>query len=117
MSDNEESNDPVENQDTNENSVRKNSSKLEASKMQQQQIFFLQNESSSNPSGKETDTAETNRTKRFEFLLKQTEIFSHFMPGSTSSKITPEKKKGRKKEEKKDEPLPEGSNIEIDPAE
>lgn len=39
-----------------------------------------------------------NRSKRFEFLLKQTEIFSHFMPGS--NKITPEKKKvGRKKKE------------------
>lgn len=117
MSDNEESNDPVENQDTNENSVRKISSKLEASKMQQQQIFSLQNESSSNPSGKETDTAETNRTKRFEFLLKQTEIFSHFMPGSTSNKITPEKKKGRKKEEKKEELPEESKDTEIDPAE
>jgi DNA-binding domain len=48
-------------------------------------------------SNKETDI-DTNRSKRFDFLLKQTEIFSHFMPGS--SKITPEKKKkpGRKKE-------------------
>ena len=43
---------------------------------------------------------DSNRSKRFDFLLKQTEIFSHFMPGS--GKLTPEKKKsGRKKEEKK----------------
>ncbi|KAG5684431.1 hypothetical protein PVAND_013665 [Polypedilum vanderplanki] len=37
-----------------------------------------------------------NRDKRFEFLLKQTEIYSHFVTG-TSNKITPEKKKARKK--------------------
>lgn len=39
------------------------------------------------------------------------------MPGSSNSKLTPEKpekKKGRKKEEKKEDPDPEG---EIDPAE
>lgn len=41
---------------------------------------------------------DNNRSKRFDFLLKQTEIFSHFMPGS--NKITPEKKKsGRKPKE------------------
>lgn len=63
-----------------------------------------QNESSAqSSSNKETDI-DTNRSKRFDFLLKQTEIFSHFMPGS-SSKITPEKKKkpGRKKEKDVDE--------------
>jgi hypothetical protein len=44
--------------------------------------------------------------------LKQTEIFSHFMPGS--GKLTPEKKKpGRKKDDvKKKEPT-----TPIDPAE
>lgn len=59
---------------------------------------------------------DTNRVKRFEFLLKQTEIFSHFMPGSSNTKLTPEKpekKKGRKKEEKKAEEV----DGEIDPAE
>lgn len=56
---------------------------------------IIQNESSAQSSNKETDMGD-NRSKRFEFLLKQTEIFSHFMPGS--NKITPEKKKtGRKK--------------------
>lgn len=61
-----------------------------------------------------------NRSKRFEFLLKQTEIFSHFMPGS--NKITPEKKKvGRKKKEEEpkakeeDEKKLEASSL--DPAE
>lgn len=45
---------------------------------------------------------DTNRSKRFDFLLKQTEIFSHFMPGT--NKITPEKKKvGRKREKEKDD--------------
>lgn len=55
---------------------------------------------------------DSNRSKRFDFLLKQTEIFSHFMPGS--GKLTPEKKKvGRKKEDaKKKEPT-----TPIDPAE
>lgn len=56
-----------------------------------------------------------NRSKRFDFLLKQTEIFSHFMPGS--GKLTPEKKKpGRKKEDvKKKEPTT--PTTPIDPAE
>lgn len=43
----------------------------------------------------------SNRSKRFDFLLKQTEIFSHFMPGS--NKITPEKKKSGRKREKDDD--------------
>lgn len=43
---------------------------------------------------------DTNRSKRFDFLLKQTEIFSHFMPGS--NKITPEKKKSGRKREKEE---------------
>lgn len=57
---------------------------------------------------------DTNRSKRFDFLLKQTEIFSHFMPGNTG-KITPEKKKsGRKKEETKKQPQNAAT---LDPAE
>lgn len=80
----------------------------------------LQNESSAQSSAKETEF-DSNRSKRFDFLLKQTEIFSHFMPG-TSSKITPEKKKkpGRKKEEEKEEKEEEEldrSDPNIDPAE
>ena len=73
-----------------------------------------QNESSAPSSAKETDI-DTNRSKRFDFLLKQTEIFSHFMPGSTS-KLTPEKKKkpGRKKE-KEEEPELERSDPNVDP--
>jgi hypothetical protein len=62
---------------------------------------------------------DNNRSKRFDFLLKQTEIFSHFMPGSTS-KLTPEKKKkGRKKEEKEEKEKKEDKDLskEIDPAE
>lgn len=62
---------------------------------------------------------DTNRSKRFDFLLKQTEIFSHFMPGS--SKITPEKKKkpGRKKEKEEEAPLVDEAPLDpnIDPAE
>ena len=64
---------------------------------------IFKNESRTSSSHKETDF-ETNRTKRFDFLLKQTEIFSHFMPGSNSKTgVTPEKKKkvGRKKDEEK----------------
>lgn len=34
--------------------------------------------------------------KRFDYLLKQTEIFSHFMSGA-GSKTSPEKPKGRPK--------------------
>lgn len=55
-------------------------------------------------------------------MLKQTEIFSHFMPGS-NSKITPEKKKkpGRKKEDEEEllkvEQSLDQSDPNIDPAE
>lgn len=80
--------------------------------------MFHQNESSAqSSSNKETDI-DNNRSKRFDFLLKQTEIFSHFMPGS--SKITPEKKKkpGRKKEERPEpEDDKEKMDTSIDPAE
>jgi SWI/SNF-related matrix-associated actin-dependent regulator of chromatin subfamily A member 5 len=60
----------------------------------------MQNESSAQSSNKDNDMS-SNRTKRFEFLLKQTEIFSHFMPGTTG-KITPEKKKSGRKKEKEE---------------
>jgi SWI/SNF-related matrix-associated actin-dependent regulator of chromatin subfamily A member 5 len=62
---------------------------------------------------------DSNRSKRFDFLLKQTEIFSHFMPGS-SNKITPEKKKSGRKKEKKAAPVEAVNELddkEIDPAE
>ncbi|KXJ69538.1 hypothetical protein RP20_CCG026680 [Aedes albopictus] len=56
-------------------------------------------------------TLETDRGKRFEFLLKQTEIFAHFMQaappkGSTSSPPAKAKSKSKKadKAEKKTEP-------------
>ena len=52
---------------------------------------------------------DTNRSKRFDLLLKQTEIFSHFMPGS--GKLTPEKKEETKKKE------PTTPTTPIDPAE
>lgn len=108
MSGEEESNDQVDAQDTNDNSVSKSEffrKRLLTRKVYNKKTFFnmkswnsLQNESRTSSSNKETEI-ETNRTKRFDFLLKQTEIFSHFMPGS-QSKVTPEKKKkpGRKKE-------------------
>lgn len=96
----------------------------------QQKVFFFptfkiaQNESSAPSSAKETDI-DTNRSKRFDFLLKQTEIFSHFMPGGSTSKVTPEKKKkpGKKKEEEPEiEPEQDlqdldNSDPNIDPAE
>lgn len=39
--------------------------------------------------------------KRFDYLLKQTEIFSHFMSGASSK--TPDKPKGRPKKKEVDE--------------
>lgn len=41
---------------------------------------------------------QADRTKRFDFLLKQTEIFTHFMSNSTKS--SPTKPKGRPKKNK-----------------
>ena len=48
------------------------------------------------------------RGKRFEYLLKQTEIFSHFMTnsGKTNSSGSPPKPKGRPRKE----PLPGGTS-------
>ena len=45
---------------------------------------------------------ETDRSKRFDYLLKQTEIFSHFMPPPVTAKTTPPPKKaGRKSKAEK----------------
>lgn len=43
----------------------------------------------------------SDRGKRFEYLLKQTEIFSHFMSGASGK--SPEKPKGRPKKPKESE--------------
>ncbi|XP_017778534.1 PREDICTED: chromatin-remodeling complex ATPase chain Iswi isoform X2 [Nicrophorus vespilloides] len=52
--------------------------------------------SSSRGKGEDFETKlETDRGKRFDFLLKQTEIFSHFM-SSQNSKTTPKGKKSKK---------------------
>ncbi|CAK1578315.1 unnamed protein product [Parnassius mnemosyne] len=68
------------------------------------------NESSSDTTssrGKEGDfesKIETDRSKRFEFLLKQTEIFSHFMTNTSKSGSSPPKAKaGRPKKIKEPE--------------
>lgn len=53
---------------------------------------------------------ETDRTKRFDFLLKQTEIFTHFMSNSTKS--SPTKPKGRPKKNKDKDKDKESSNAE-----
>lgn len=72
-------------------------------------LFFQQNGSSSDTTssrGKEGDfesKIETDRSKRFEFLLKQTEIFSHFMTNTPKSGGSPPKPKaGRPKKIKQD---------------
>lgn len=68
--------------------------------------YFVQNESSSDTTssrGKEGDfetKIETDRSKRFEFLLKQTEIFSHFMTNTPKSSSPPKPKAGRPKKNK-----------------
>jgi DNA-binding domain len=69
----------------------------------------FQNESSSDAASsntKETDfdsKIETDRGKRFDFLLKQTEIFSHFVSTANSVPKSPLKvKPGRQKKEKKE---------------
>ncbi|CAO1385409.1 unnamed protein product [Diamesa serratosioi] len=73
------------------------------------------NESSAISSVKETDF-ESNRRNRFDFLLKQTEIFSHFMPsGGNASKTTPPKPKPGRKKEKAAEKIIEDEDG-LDPA-
>uniref|UniRef100_U5EY61 Putative chromatin remodeling complex swi/snf component swi2 n=1 Tax=Corethrella appendiculata TaxID=1370023 RepID=U5EY61_9DIPT len=51
-------------------------------------------------------TIETDRSKRFDFLLKQTEIFSHFMTTTSPSKTSPQQKQkapGRPKKSDKNQ--------------
>lgn len=59
---------------------------------------------------------EADRTKRFDFLLKQTEIFTHFMSNSTKSptkpKGRPKKNKDKDKEKDKDKDKDAGGNAE-----
>lgn len=57
---------------------------------------------SSRGKGEDFETKlETDRSKRFDFLLKQTEIFSHFM--TTQAKGTPKPKAGRPRKIKPEE--------------
>lgn len=66
-----------------------------------------QNESSSDTTskGEDFDTkVEADRGKRFDYLLKQTEIFSHFM---NQAKTPTKPKSGRPRKEKKEDPVPE----------
>lgn len=80
---------------------------LESLKLQRCFFALWQNESaetatSSSGAAKEADfdnKIETDRGKRFDYLLKQTEIFTHFMTNSTKS---PPKNKGRPKKKDKD---------------
>ncbi|XP_075211463.1 nucleosome-remodeling ATPase imitation SWI [Lycorma delicatula] len=52
---------------------------------------------------------ETDRSKRFDYLLKQTEIFAHFMSNNQGKSASPVKKAGRPRKEKdKDAPKPSG---------
>lgn len=78
---------------------------------------YFQNGSSSDTTssrGKEGDFESkilTDRSKRFDFLLKQTEIFSHFMSNTPKSGSSPPKPKaGRPKKIK--EPSTESSAVE-----
>lgn len=43
---------------------------------------------------------ETDRSKRFDYLLKQTEIFAHFMSNNQGKTASPVKKAGRPRKEK-----------------
>lgn len=63
--------------------------------------FCFQNESDSETTSTsgENNKDQSDRSKRFDFLLKQTEIFSHFMTNSTKS---PTKPKGRAAKKPKD---------------
>lgn len=76
-------------------------------------LFAEQNESAESTTssgGKEAEfdnKIETDRGKRFDFLLKQTEIFTHFMTNTAKS---PQAKKGRpKKPKEKESPNTSGS--------
>lgn len=72
-------------------------------------IYFVQNESSSiettsSNNAKEVDfdtKVEGDRSKRFDYLLKQTEIFSHFIsPAAPGPKSPLKVKAGRPKRDK-----------------
>jgi SWI/SNF-related matrix-associated actin-dependent regulator of chromatin subfamily A member 5 len=78
-------------------------------------FLFLQNESSSDAASsntKETDfdsKIETDRGRRFDFLLKQTEIFSHFVSTANTVPKSPLKVKPGRQKKKAD---PEGDAAE-----
>lgn len=89
-------------------------------------LSLFQNESNSDTTSshtKEPDydaTLETDRSKRFDFLLKQTEIFAHFMqaaPAKGSSGSPPAKAKGKSKKSDKAEKQPAASSSSGDPGE
>lgn len=66
-------------------------------------IFLKQNESSSNTTEKETEfenKLEMDRSKRFDYLLKQTEIFTHFMTNTGPKSPNKVKTVGRPKKQK-----------------
>lgn len=100
-----------ENMDTNENSVSAKKLFHRWSWFSRLCLSLNQNESAettTSSGGKETEfdnKIETDRGKRFDFLLKQTEIFTHFM--TNAAKKSPPKSKGRPK--KKESPDTSGS--------
>lgn len=62
--------------------------------------------------GKEGDfesKIETDRSKRFDFLLKQTEIFSHFMSNTSKTGSSPPKPKAGRPKKIKDVEIEHGS--------
>lgn len=66
-------------------------------------LLFTQNESSSNSTEKEADfenKIEMDRSKRFDYLLKQTEIFTHFITNTGTKSPTKTKSAGRPKKSK-----------------
>lgn len=77
--------------------------------------YSIQNESSSDTTssrGKEGDfesKIETDRSKRFDFLLKQTEIFSHFMTNTPKSSSSPPKPKAGRPKKIKENIEPESA--------
>lgn len=50
---------------------------------------------------------EADRSRRFDFLLKQTEIFTHFMTNSAKSPTKPKGRPKKTKEEKKEKDVSE----------
>lgn len=76
-------------------------------------MLSFQNESSSNATETREKDAEfdnkleTDRGKRFDYLLKQTEIFTHFMSNTGTKSPTKPKSAGRPKKIKKEELVPD----------